>query len=195
MLVSQQGGPPARELHPCAHHSPMLPDWPVSLEPARSTHHSALQKYHDPRVTGPWPLHSIALHPWPQPGLGNTIKVFANTDGRSNIGRAACTNAPRSSGVNRIGGLDGKGNTSRPIFSPFFSFFSFFHWPSGLQLISMFHGVGGSQNRYLRHMPVNTCRHAQPPRFIPLLVLSHNMNLERCRVGAEPEKQFSKVFW
>ena len=68
MLVSQQGGPPAGELDPCAHHSTMLLDWPVSREPARSTHRSPLQKYHDPRVTGPWALHRVSLHPQPQPG-------------------------------------------------------------------------------------------------------------------------------
>lgn len=125
MLVSQQGGPPAGELHPYAHHSMMLLDWPVSLEPARSICHSPLQKYHDPRVTHPRGLHSISHRP--QPGWETPLKVFADTDARSDIGRAVCTNAPESSGGNRISGLDRKGDISHPAFPPFFSFFSFFH--------------------------------------------------------------------
>jgi len=54
------------------------------------------------------------------------------TDHLVHIRRAACTNTPKSSRNNRIGGLDWKGDISCPIFSPFSSFFSFFSptfWP------------------------------------------------------------------
>lgn len=119
MLVSGQGGPPAEELHQCAHHGMVLLDRPVSLELVRSTHHYLLQKYHDPRVTSPWALCSISLHPQPQPGWETPIKSLPILMQGVILEELPVLTHPRALGTTGLVVCMEKGTSLAPSFPPF----------------------------------------------------------------------------